>query len=281
MPQASTVKTYQDEVTQSGQVPPYQLVQVETADRLAIITMKDPDSLNAYSIRMTRELRYALAQTSGDPAVAAIILTGTDPAFSAGGDIRRMDDTELTPAERYEFIRREFAGLIHAIAETDKPVIAAVNGHAMGVGFFTALACDMILASETARFGTAYIKLALTPLGVSFILAKTMGYARAYELCALGTVLSSTEMLQAGLINRVTAQTDLMPQARTLALKLAAGPARALAFTKQILRRAAYADLEEHLMLGEAIQPLCLASGDHKEALKAFAEKRSPLFTGV
>lgn len=281
MSEKTGYRTYRGEVKRAGPVPPYRLVRIENADRISVIAMNDPESLNAYSARMTGELRAAIKEASDNPEVAAIILTGSGAAFSAGGDIRRMEDTGLTPAERYEFIRHEFAGLIHAIAATDKPVIAAVNGHAMGVGFFTALACDMIIASEGAKFGTAYIKLALTPLGVSFILARTLGYVRAYELCALGAVLSASELLQCGLINRVSKPSTLLSDAKALAGRLADGPPRALAFTKQILRRAAYADLEEHLMFGEAIQPLCLASDDHKEALSAFAEKRIPIFTGL
>jgi 2-(1,2-epoxy-1,2-dihydrophenyl)acetyl-CoA isomerase len=277
----ATLKSYREEVEHLGPVPPFQFVQCDVHDGVALITMKDPASLNAFSGRMTLELRTAIKQCSIAADVSAIVLTGAGIAFSAGGDIRKMEDTKLTPAERYEFIRHEFGGVIKSITDTDKPVIAAVNGHAMGVGFFTALSCDMIIASEQARFGTAYIKLALTPLGVSFIMARALGYVRAYELCALGGELSAKELLDCRLINRVCNPSDLLVEAKALAQRLAKGPARALGFTKQILRQAAYADLEQHLMLGEAIQPLCLASDDHKEAVKAFAEKRKPTFTGL
>lgn len=275
------VRTYREELLAAGPIDGYEQLRVIVEDGIAILEMHDPDSLNAFSIRMTSELRHALKSLSEDSEVGAIVLTGTGKAFSAGGDVRRMNNTELLPAERYEFIRHEFAGVVHAIAGSDKPIIAAVNGYAMGVGFFAALSCDMIVAAESARFGTAYIKLALTPLGVSFILAKQLGYARAFEFCALGKELSASEMEDFGLVNGVVKDDLLLGEATKIAKKLADGPPRALAFTKQILRRAAYSDLEEHLMIGEAIQPLCLASEDHREALKAFSEKRKPHFNGV
>lgn len=278
---SQSIRTYRQQIAAAGPALPYRHLTVSIADRVATIAMNDPETLNAFSIKMTSELRHAVDAMAVHSDVAAIILTGSEGAFSAGGDLRQMKETEVTPAERYEFIRHEFGGVIEAIARCDKPVVAAVNGHAMGVGLFAALSCDMIVAADSARFGTAYIKLALTPLGVSFILARALGYSRAYEFCALGSVLSTKDMRELGLINRVVADNELSGEASAIARRLADGPSRALAFTKQILRQVAYRDLGEHLMTGEAIQPLCLASDDHREALAAFAEKRSPRFTGV
>ncbi|MBA4751003.1 MAG: enoyl-CoA hydratase/isomerase family protein [Sphingopyxis sp.] len=275
------IRTYREQIKAAGPAFPYRRLEVSVADRIATITLNDPETLNAFSIKMTSELRHALGALAADPDVAAIILTGSGGAFSAGGDLRQMNETEATPAERYEFIRHEFGGVIEAIGNCDKPIIAAVNGHAMGVGLFAALSCDMIVAARSARFGTAYIKLALTPLGVSFILARSLGYARAFEFCALGSVLSPEDMKGLGLVNRVVADEELSQEATIIARRLADGPPRALAFTKQILRQAAYRELGEHLMIGEAVQPLCLASDDHQEALAAFAEKRKPKFSGV
>lgn len=229
---------------------------------------------------MTGELRDALDAANENPTVKAVILTGAGSAFSAGGDIRRMRGTAMLPAELYEYIRHEFGGVIYRIIDMDKPVIAAVNGHALGVGFFTVLACDLVVASEWARFGTAYIKIGLTPLGVSHILATMLGHARAYELCALGEIIDARRAMELGFINRVVPHERLLAEADALAQRLADGPGRALAFTKQMLRGVARAGLAEHLLLGEAIQPLCLASVDHREALSAFAEKRRPIFVG-
>jgi 2-(1,2-epoxy-1,2-dihydrophenyl)acetyl-CoA isomerase len=279
--QSPVASSYLDEVDKRGPIPPFHLVKFEVSNRVATVTLNDPATLNCYSPRMTGEIRTSLTLASEDRGVRAIILTGNGPAFTAGGDIRRMRDTPLPPAERHEFIRHEFGGIINLITNIDKPVIAAINGHAMGVGLFTALACDMQIASEKARLGTAYIKIGLTPLGVSHILATTIGYSRAFELCALGDIIEAHQAQALGLITRVVPHDMLMPEARALALRLADGPPRALAFTKQILRRAIRAGLEEHLALGEAIQPLCLASADHKEALDAFVEKRKPNFTGL
>jgi 2-(1,2-epoxy-1,2-dihydrophenyl)acetyl-CoA isomerase len=256
------------------------MVKVERADQIETITLNDPETLNAYSAGLTGELRRALGEAAADPDVRAVILTGAGKAFSAGGDLRMMRAGDLSPAELHEFVRVEFGGVIHAIVSMDKPVIAAVNGHAMGVACFTVLACDLVVLSERARLGTAYIHLGLSPLGVSYLLARTVGYARAYELCALGEVLDARRAEALGLANRVVAHERLMEEARALAARLAAGPPRALGFTKRLLRQAAQADLDAHLALGEAIQPLLLCTEDHKEAVRAFGEKRPPRFTG-
>jgi 2-(1,2-epoxy-1,2-dihydrophenyl)acetyl-CoA isomerase len=177
--QASDSTRYVEERDRRGPIPPYHLVKTEIVDGVATITMDDPATLNAFGFRMTGELRAALASASEHRGVRAIILTGGGSAFSAGGDIRLMRETKLSPAEQYEFVRHEFGGVVGLITTIDKPVVAAINGHAMGVGLFTALACDMQIASEQARLGTAYIKIALAPLGVSYILANTIGYSRA------------------------------------------------------------------------------------------------------
>lgn len=274
-------RSYREEIADLGSIEPYRLVQLEIDGAVATIAMNDPSTLNCFSLRLTVELRHALDAVDANERVRSVILTGCGPAFSAGGDVRRMRDSALPPAERYEYVRHEFGGVVNRIISTDKPVIAAVNGHAMGVGFFAALACDLVVASEAARFGTAYIKIGLTPLGVSYVLARTLGYARAYELCALGDVLDARRAEALGIVNRVVPADGLMAEATTLARRLADGPPRALGFTKQILRQAARSGLEEHMSLGEAVQPLCLASGDHREALDALAAKRRPAFSGL
>jgi 2-(1,2-epoxy-1,2-dihydrophenyl)acetyl-CoA isomerase len=274
-------RTYRDLVEERGPISEFRVVLIEREGTVETITLNDPAALNAYSPRMTGELQLALRRAEDDPAVRAVILTGAGRAFSAGGDLRMMRSGDLPPAESHEFVRREFGGVVNQIVSMDTPVVAAVNGHAMGVAFFTVLACDMVVASEQARFGTAYIHLGLTPLGVSYLLAQTIGYARAYELCALGEVIEPEHALRLGLVNRVVPHDRLLEEARTLAGRLAAGPPRALAFTKLMLRRAVRAGLEEHLIAGEAIQPLCLSTDDHREALRALAEKRPPRFTGT
>lgn len=273
-------RTYRDQVAERGPIDEYRVVRVETRDRVAVITLHDPDSLNAYSIRMTGELRHALATASRNEQIRVVILTGAGRAFSAGGDLRQMEAAETGPIETFEFIRREFGGIVESIVHMDKPVVAAVNGHAMGVGFFTALACDMIVASEAARFGTAYVQLALTPLGVSYLLATLIGYQRAFALCALGDVVDARRGVELGFVHRAVAAEHLMDEAMALARRLADGPPRALGLAKQLLRRAVRAGLEEHMLLGDSLQPLCLASDDHREALDAFRSGRRPEFAG-
>lgn len=274
------LKTYAEIAAEAGPYDDFRMIDISVADAIATITMQDPDSPNAYSPRFCGELRRALSQVENDPAVAVVILTGTGKVFTAGGDVRQMQDLQMAPLETFEFIRHEFGGIVLTIAGMDKPVIAAVNGYAMGVGFFTALACDMIVASEQAAFGTAYIRLGLTPLGVGHILSRSIGYHRAFELCALGDQLSAADAKAMGLVNHVTSHAQLMEKARELAERLAAGAPRALGFCKQFLRKAVQADLEDHLLMGEAMQPLLLFSDDHHEAVAAFLEKRQPRYSG-
>jgi len=280
MSESNHEQTYADMVRERGPLDAFQVVRFEAVDRIATVTLNDPDHLNSYTIRMTGELREALRRAEDAADVRVVILTGAGKAFSAGGDLRRMRDSDSTPLERHEFIRHEFGGLIKQIVAMDKPVIAAINGYAMGVGLFTALSCDMIIASDQAKFGTAYIHLGLAPLGVSYLLAKILGYCRAYELCALGDVFDARRAEALGVVNCVVPHERLLDETRKIAGRLADGPPRGLGFIKQLLRRAVHPDLEEHLLLGEAVQPLCLASADHREALAAFAEKRKPLFVG-
>lgn len=273
-------KTYDDLVAEAGSFDAFSHLSLTRDGAVATIRMHDDASLNAFSVRMCGELRRALRRAEDDDAVRVLILTGSDKAFSAGGDIRQMRDQPTGPLETYEFIRREFGGVVMGIADMDKPVVAAVQGVAMGVGFFAALACDMVVASRDARFGSAYVHLALTPLGLSLILARSVGYHRAYEICALGEPLSGEEAHRLGLVNRLAEAGQVQEEAAVLARRLAAGPPRALAFCKQFLRQAVQADLEDHLAHGEAAQPLLLSSEDHQEAVAAFLDKREPVFRG-
>lgn len=273
-------KTYDELVAETGSFEAFTHLSLTHDGSVATISMHDDASLNAFSVRMCGELRRALRRAEEDDTVRAVIVTGSDKAFSAGGDIRQMRDQSTGPLETFEFIRQEFGGVVLSIARMDKPVVAAVQGVAMGVGFFTALACDMIVASRDARFGSAYVHLALTPLGLSHILARSVGYHRAYEICALGEPLSGDEAQRLGLINRLTEASHVQEEAAALARRLAEGPPRALAFCKRFLRDAVQGDLESHLAHGEAAQPLLISSEDHREAVAAFVEKRKPVFRG-
>src|SRR5215469_18913559 len=214
MSESNHEQTYADMLRERGPLDAFQVVRFEAVDRIATVTLNDPDHLNSYTIRMTGELREALRRAEDAADVRVVILTGTGKAFSAGGDLRRMRDSGSAPLERYEFIRHEFGVLIQQIVTMDKPVIAAINGYAMGVGLFTALSCDMIIASDQAKFGTSYIHLGLTPLGVSYLLAKILGYCRAYELCALGDVFDARRAEALGVVNCVVPHERLLDLAR-------------------------------------------------------------------
>ena len=256
------------------------LVHAQREKNVAILRMDAPQQLNSFSEEMCKELVHNITEATNDEQVGAIILTGTGKAFSVGGDINMMQNCGFSPIEFHSWIVEHFGGVIGAITSSPKPIIAAVNGYAMGVGFFTALSCDMIVASTSARFGTAYIKIGLCPLGVSYILCRKLGYHRAFELCALGDEITGTQALEMGLINRLVDDTSLLPEAKAIAERLVAGPRTALAQTKIVLRNAFQnQSLQQHLEHTEAIQPLLLHSADHKEGREAVKEKRSPVFS--
>ena len=187
-----------------------------------VLRMNDAKNLNTFRPQLTQSLRRALAQAESDQRVHVVVLTGSGKVFSAGGDMNMMLDpaspssassapdpdpskpsSAMSPVDLQQFIEQEFAGLVQLIGSMSKPVIAAVNGVAMGVGFFTALSCDLIVASRNASFGSAYVRIGLCPLGLSFLLPRLVGYARAFELLALSPVLSAQQAADLGLINRV------------------------------------------------------------------------------
>src|SRR5205807_8222970 len=210
------------------------LVAVDRGDTHAIVRLDDPPSLNALSAPLTLQLHDALRELAADPALRTIVLTGTEPAFSAGGDLRLMEGyahpvaeaaDEGTPA-LWRWIRGEFGGIARLITRTDKTFISAVNGAAAGVGLAFALACDLILVSERARIVPAFGKIGLLPeVGNSWLLTRRLGYQRAFELFARGRILSGEEAADLGLANELVAHDQLLDAARGWCGRIDALPA--------------------------------------------------------
>lgn len=252
-------------------------IRLDTADGVTTITLARPDALNALNAAMRRELLVALKSAARDASVRAVVMTGDGRGFCAGADLRGG------AAER-DFRRvlvSEYNPVIRAIRDLPKPVVAAVNGVAAGAGVSLALAADLVLAAEDARFVPAFGRIGLVPdSGLTRTLVRGLGRHRTAAILWLGTPLSAPDALASGLVHRVVAAEDLAGAAQELAAQLAAGPTRGMALTKRLINAAEDDDLDASLALEAALQELAGRTEDHAEGVAAFAEKREPTFHG-
>jgi 2-(1,2-epoxy-1,2-dihydrophenyl)acetyl-CoA isomerase len=236
--------------------------------------------MNAWDRQLGEDLLVAL-EVAADPGVRSVTITGAGRAFSAGADLRAGFDTTPEGHPDVGSALRRYHPVILGIRQLEKPVVAAVNGPAVGIGCSLALACDLVLAAESAYFLLAFVNIGLTPDGGSsvFVPART-GLARAAEMAMLGERVGADQALTWGLVNRVIADDALLPEAEALADRLAAGPTRSYAATKRALNAAVYADLPARLE-GEAdLQQSLAASADFAEGVAAFTARRPPVFEG-
>ena len=256
---------------------------IETrADGVATLTLNRPDRLNALSTQITDDLLEALPRLAADAAVGAIVLTGAGRAFCAGGDVKRMA-AETAPRSSEEDVARlrsrmEISRLLH---EIPKPIIAMVNGPAAGAGLAMALACDLRIAGESARFVTAFAKVGFSgDFGGSYFLSKLVGTGKARELYFTAEPLDAAQALALGVANRVVPDAELANVTMDFARKLAKGPRIALGLMKQNFNAAETGTLAALLDLEARRQVETGQTADHKEAARAFVEKRAPVFTG-
>ena len=251
-------------------------------DRIATLTLNRPDRLNALSTPMLDGLLEALPRLAADPEIAVVILTGAGRGFCAGGDVKSMaEGTSLLNVEdavgRLRG-RMEVSRLLH---EIPKPTIAMVNGAAAGAGLAMALACDLRVASESARFITAFAKVGFSgDFGGSYFLSKLIGSGRARELYYTGEALDAKQALALGLANQVVPDAALAQATMALAKRLASGPGIALGLMKQNFNAAESGTLSELLDLEALNQVKTSRTEDHREAARAFVEKRAPAFKG-
>jgi 2-(1,2-epoxy-1,2-dihydrophenyl)acetyl-CoA isomerase len=253
------------------------VVRVEREGARAVVTMDEPERLNPLSAHLTVQLHDRLRELASDPGVAAIVLTGADPAFSAGGDLRLMtevahpmvDESAGGTTEVWRWIRYEFGGIARLIARTDKAFIAAVNGAAAGVGLAFALACDVILVSERARLVPAFGRIGLLPeVGNSWLLTRRLGYQRAFGLFTSGQHLSGQEAFELGIANELCAHAELLPTARRWCETIEALPAHFVAMTKPLLRQAADLTWEQAIAMEEFAEPNCFTTAAHREGVR-------------
>jgi 2-(1,2-epoxy-1,2-dihydrophenyl)acetyl-CoA isomerase len=261
-----------------------QTVNVRVQDGAATVELNRPEVLNAWNAQLGTDLMAALGQLAADEAVRAVLLTGAGRAFSSGADLRDLTGGYTTPDGRpdvYRTLTERYHPIMKAIREMPKPVIAAVNGPAVGIGCSLALCCDLILAAESAYFLLAFVNIGLAPDGGSSLFVPTrVGMARASELALLGERLAARAALEWGLINRVFADGELAAGAAELHERLASGPTRSYAASKRQLNNWLYARIDEQLELEAQIQREMSASEDFLEGAMAFAEKRKPRFSG-
>jgi 2-(1,2-epoxy-1,2-dihydrophenyl)acetyl-CoA isomerase len=252
-------------------------IRVEHADGVTTITLNRPESLNALNAPMRRELLTAFKGLARDDAVRAVVLTGEGRGFCSGADLRGGSGER----EFRRVLTTEYNPLIRAIRELPRPVVAAVNGVAAGAGVSLALACDLVLAAEDARFIQAFVKIGLVPdSGSTRTLVRTLGRHRAAQLMFSGEPLSAPDAHAAGLVNRVVPAAELAAAAREEAQRLAAAPTRAIAYAKRLINAAEDADLDAQLAAEAAYQELAGRTEDHAEGVAAFGEKREPRFLG-
>ena len=257
----------------------YQFLKIEKKDKVAVLTLNRPDSLNAVHPEMHVEFEDMFADISGDEEVNAVVLTGAGRAFCAGGDVKAMSArTTSTFSHRVRFnpARR----LIHSMLELEQPVIAAVNGDAVGLGATIALFCDIIIAAEGARFGDAHIKMGVVPGdGGAVIWPLLCGIARAKEYLMTGDFISAAEAERIGLINHVVPHDEVLTKAMALAQRLANGPTKAIRWTKLACNKRLRDEVNLVLDASLGVEMLTFFTEDHKEAGRAFSERRAPHFT--
>jgi 2-(1,2-epoxy-1,2-dihydrophenyl)acetyl-CoA isomerase len=258
----------------------YQTLIVERGGAVATITLNRPDARNAIDLTMRQELVAALDEVEGDAAARVLILTGAGGHFCAGGDVKSMRARRSTAGEgraRVEMLNR----MVVRLFDFPRPTVAMVDGYAVGAGTNLALCCDLVVASERARFGELFNKIGLVPDGGgTWLLSRLVGLARAKELIFTGEVFDAVEAARIGLVNRVVPAVELERATRALAETIAAGPPGVLRLAKHMVNRAATSDLAAALDLEAYSQGLAAASDDHQEGLAAFFDKRAPKFTG-
>jgi 2-(1,2-epoxy-1,2-dihydrophenyl)acetyl-CoA isomerase len=257
-------------------------VAARVEDRVGWLVLNRPAALNAWTRELGEEALAALAAFEADPEVRAVAITGAGRAFSAGADLNAGGG--LGPGERPDVgraLRDLYNPLILRVRTIPKPVLAAVNGAAVGVGCSLALACDLVIASAEAYFLLAFVNVGLgLDGGASLLLPALVGHARAFELAYLGERLPAARALDWGLVNEVVAPDQLERRARELAARLAAGPPGSLAAIKRAINAAAYDRLADQLELEARLQQERASSRDFAEGVLAFAQKRPPRFTG-
>ena len=262
-------------------------VKTERHGRVALLTLDHPEALNAIGSRADcDDFVAALEVVNADRGISAMVLTGAGRAFSSGGNLKGMRHRNGVgpldqPDSTRENYRRGIQRVTRAFMDLDVPAIAAINGHAIGLGLDLACLCDIRIVADSARMAASFIKVGIVPGdGGAWSLARVVGYSKAAELFFTGDSFDAEAALAMGLVSRVVPLDALLPEAMELAGRIAANPARALRMTKRLLREAQHSRMGDVLELSAAYQAIAHETADHREAVDAILEKRPPTFTG-
>ena len=262
----------------------YETIEVRRDGGAATIRLNRPEALNAWNAALGDELLDAVRAIAADDSVRAVCVTGAGRAFSSGGDLRDMAARPRTPdghVDVYTSLTTTFHPILTGLRTMDKPVVAAVNGPAVGIGCSLALSCDLLVAAESAYLSLAFARIGLVPDGgASALVSARAGGGRALEMAMLGDRVSAATALRWGLVNEVLPDDEFHAGVDALLHRLATGPTRSYAGSKRQLNAWLYADLEEQLELEARVQQEMAGSSDFAEGVAAFLEKRDPDFGG-
>ncbi len=273
--------TFYEDLVADGREHPERLVGVDRRTDRATVTLADPSKLNVLSAPLVQQLKATLEELVADRAVRAIVLTGAGAGFSAGGDLRMMDETPAALAspsgatDIWRWIRYEFGGIARLIARSDTAFIAALNGPAAGVALAWALTCDIVVASERARIVPAFGRLGLLPeVGTSWAITRRLGYQGAFAYYASGEHIDAERARELGLVHEVVAHEELLGAADAWCSKIAALPAHAMTMTKPLLRAASDASWETTLAMEEFAEPQCFTTSAFQATVREMLTAR-------
>ena len=255
----------------------------ETADGIATITLNRPGSLNALLPEMNDRLPQLIGEAEADPAVRVIVLTGAGTAFSAGADLKLMGRADRLG--RSALVGRERtlhgAAVVERLLQREKPLLAAVNGVVAGMACAFVLAADFALAADSARFVFSFVKVGFIPdCGCTYLLPRRVGLANAQRICLTAEPIGAADALRLGLVTEVVPGDQLAARTRTVAAAIAAQPPQAVRMARGLLERGARSDFRQAIEAEALAQGVLGETADHQEAVRAFGEKRTPVFTG-
>jgi len=253
----------------------YETIKTETRGKVGLITLDRPEALNALNNQLVDELVNAVAAYDADEAVGCIVITGSEKAFAAGADIKEMRELSYMDAYYKDFITKNW----ERAARMRKPLIAALNGYALGGGCELAMMCDFILAGDKAKFGQPEITIGVSPgAGGTQRLTRFAGKSKAMEMCLTGRMMDAKEAESCGLVSRIVDADDLVAEAKDVAKKIASMPRAAAMLTKEMVNAAYETPLSQGVMFERRLFQSLFATEDQKEGMTAFVEKRPPHF---